>query len=250
MEGHDNLEEVRNHECQGSTDTNTSLNISTGDLLNTKSQLSCDNLPLRGDMGELPLKPEPPEIVSCEDDKDQHEMSKLISIENKTVLMSDNQMGSSPLKDEGLPSEGEATGTLKTTAEKRRRRRSTIKMTAKQTQEIHHSTSIVSPKNDNANDTSGYFSCDDELLTKRDGSLRKRPISRVNIFVVARAVHRVGSTGEMVKAEDPPCARCVTIPSSAALIQPDLLNSGVAFSSGKSPQYIRQDQFFFSFLSR
>ena len=120
-------------------------------------------------------------------------------------------------------------------AEKRRRRRSTIRMTAKQTQEIHHSTSFTSPKDSNTtSDTTvtGYVSCDDELLVKSD-SPKKHYISRVNIFVVARAVHRVGSAGEMVKAEDPPCAQCVTIPSSAALIQPEILNSGLAFSSGK-----------------
>ena len=135
------------------------------------------------------------------------------------------------LKDESLASEGES---MKR-AEKRRRRRSTIRMTAKQTQEIHHSTSFTSPKGSNTtSDTTvtGYVSCDDELLMKSD-SPKKHYISRVNIFVVARAVHRVGSAGEMVKAEDPPCAQCVTIPSSAALIQPEIFNSGLAFSSGK-----------------
>ena len=105
-------------------------------------------------------------------------------------------------------------------------------MTSRQTQEVQCSTSIISPKDNSTSNSNGYVSCDDELLTDSD-SPKKNYISRVNIFVVARAVHRVGSGGEMVKAENPPCAQCVTVPGNASQIHHEVLNSGMAFSSGK-----------------
>ena len=238
MEGHDNWEDVKNRECGSCDDTNTSINIfaareagvSSDICEGNKSQLSRDNLPSGDHMVKITHQAKPSQTFSCEEDRKQCEASKSISSENKNVTATDYKRSIS-LKDESLASEGES---MKR-AEKRRRRRSTIRMTAKQTQEIHHSTSFTSPKGSNTtSDTTvtGYVSCDDELLMKSD-SPKKHYISRVNIFVVARAVHRVGSAGEMVKAEDPPCAQCVTIPSSAALIQPEIFNSGLAFSSGK-----------------
>ena len=234
MEGHDNWEEVKNPECGSCHDTNTSINIfaasEASDICQgNKSPLSSDNLVSGDDIVQITHQAKPPQTVSCEEDRKQCQVSKSISSENKNVTATDCKRSIS-LKDESLASEGES---MKR-AEKRRRRRSTIRMTAKQTQEIHHSTSFTSPKDSTTSDTTatGYVSCDDELLMKSD-SPKKHYISRVNIFVVARAVHRVGSAGEMVKAEDPPCAQCVTIPSSAALIQPEILNSGLAFSSGK-----------------
>ena len=231
MEGHDKWEEVRNHECKSYDDTDTTINIfttcdATDSCEGKKSPFSRDNLPSGDDMVKITDKTNPPQIVGCEEDGKRCETSKLISSENKNVTATDYESSIS-LKDESLASEGEG---MKR-AEKRRRRRSTIRMTAKQTQEIYHSSSITSTNGSSTNDN-GYVSCDDELLMKSD-SPKKHYISRVNIFVVARAVHRVGSAGEMVKAEDPPCAQCVTIPSSAALIQPEILNSGLAFSSGK-----------------
>ena len=235
MEGHDNWEDVKNRECGSCDDTNTSINIfaareasvSSDICEGNKSSLSRDNLPSGDHMVKITHQAKPSQTFSCEEDRKQCEASKLISSENKNVTVTDYRRSIS-LKDESFASESES---MKR-AEKRRRRRSTIRMTAKQTQEIHHSTSFTSPKDNTTSDTTGYVSCDDELLMKSD-SPKRHYISRVNIFVVARAVHHVGSTGEMVKAEDPPCAQCVTIPSSAALIQPEILNSGLAFSSGK-----------------
>ena len=251
MEGHDNWEDVKNRECGSCDDTNASINIFAGreasvssDICEgNKSPLSRDNLPSRDDMVKITHQAKPSQTFSCEEDRKQCEASKSISSENKNVTATDYKRSIS-LKDESLASEGES---MKR-AEKRRRRRSTIRMTAKQTQEIHHSTSFTSPKDSNTtSDTTasgtGYVSCDDELLMKSD-SPRKHYISRVNIFVVARAVHRVGSAGEMVKAEDPPCAQCVTIPSSAALIQPEILNSGLAFSSGKKFRVVSLSKFY------
>ena len=244
MEGHDNWEDVKNRECVSCDDTNTSINIfaareASSDICEgVKSPLSNDNLASEDDMVNITHQAKPPQTVSCEEDGKQCEASKSISSENKNVTATDCKRSIS-LKDESLASEGES---MKR-AEKRRRRRSTIRMTAKQTQEIHHSTSFTSPKDSNTSDTTGYVSCDDELLMKSD-SPRKHYISRVNIFVVARAVHRVGSAGETVKAEDPPCAQCVTIPSSAALIQPEILNCGLAFSSGKKFRVVSLSKFY------
>ena len=230
MEGHHNREEVKNHECGnngGDTcSSDATCNMPTCDLCEgNKSQISNDKL-LSGGDDEVKISHETKSAANSEgNDQEQQENVEIISNKPEDGRLKDRQRSRS-LKDEFLNS---GSGTAKN-LEKRRRRRSTIRMTAKQTHEIQCSTSIISPK-DSAH-TNGYLSCDDELLTDLN-SPKKNSISRVNIFVVARAVHRVGSGGEMVKAENPPCAQCVTVPSTASQIQHEILNSGMAFSSGK-----------------
>ena len=127
-------------------------------------------------------------------------------------------------------------------SDKRRRRRSTIRMTAKQTREVHRSTSYDVITSRARSKSAADASRPRVTSSQDDGALphvtatpepMKRRVSCVNIFVVARAVHRVGTGGEMVKAEDPPCAQFVPVPHDATQIQDEVLRSGIAFSSGE-----------------
>lgn len=113
--------------------------------------------------------------------------------------------------------------------EKRYRRKSTITMTASSTHEIQNSISFVEKTlPDKAKSASA-----DELSTTDKKETKKRLISRINIFVVARAVHRVGSAGDMIRADDPPNCKAVSVPTSASGIEQDVLQSGIAILSGK-----------------
>ncbi len=113
--------------------------------------------------------------------------------------------------------------------EKRWRRRSTITMTASSTHEIQNSISFI----EKTLPYKAKSASADELSTKDKTETKKKLISRINIFVVARAVHRVGSGGDMIRADDPPNCKAVSTPTSASGIEHDVLQSGIAILSGK-----------------
>ena len=69
--------------------------------------------------------------------------------------------------------------------------------------------------------------------------IKKNCVSKVYIFVEARAVHRVAEDGSLVRADaPPPCDEKLDLPLSVTGIATDVLNSGIAIYPGKPVFYL------------
>ena len=75
--------------------------------------------------------------------------------------------------------------------------------------------------------------CENGKTCETNNATNKKTLSRVYIFVEARAIHRVSPDGSLIKEEPPPCTIKIDVPVVIDDVNQTILQSGVAVQPGQ-----------------